>query len=73
MHNCAVSIQTHHDWIFFLMSLMQTRNNAGPRTEHWRTDDVTLPQFECDPLTEEVLTLLHIKLSNHFRGDPIMS
>ena len=47
------------------------RNNTGPRTEPLGTVDATLPQVECDPLTETAWTLLcrksfiHVKVGEY--------
>ena len=36
------------------------------------TPDVTLPQVECDPLTETAWTLLHRKSFIHVKVDTLM-
>ena len=59
-------------WILSLMSFMQRRNNAGPRTEPWGTPDLTVPHVECNPFTETVWTLLRRKSFIHVKVDPLM-
>ena len=72
VHNCVVSVQTHVFWVFFSMSFVQRINNAGPKTESWGTTAVTLPQVECDALSETDWTTLNRIPITHIRFDPLM-